>query len=392
MAAYPRPRGRGTARASAGRDLGGWRFSPSSPSRDFWSRAVFERQPTVGSWVRARVLRLLPALFVVLLLTVAVLGPLVTDLPLAAYLADPATWTYVPNNLSLGFLQYDLPGRLPGSAVGRDQRLALDIVLQGRLLRGCARRRPAGRAEAPLRDALALIGFALCIRGDLLRARARGRRHTGSRRSQGWPCPSRSARRSTSGGGTVFLHSGLFAVLIVATGAAPRHTGLPPVPCADLGLWRVHARIPARRRRATVQSSGGLFLRHLHLRIPRPAGDGARVPAAVSAGEHQPWPFPSPAELAVLSWIWIEKTGPGLGANARIFRLPPASSVRPGIRERPGRARPRWQRTRTGAGSAIWLQRLSAKRRRVRHTRLPPVRTAHFGEVPVHVRRWSGRV
>lgn len=70
----------------------------------------FERQPTVGRWLRARVLRLMPALAVVLVLSVAVLGALVTTLPWEVYLTDPETLSYVPRNLSLALPQYPLPG------------------------------------------------------------------------------------------------------------------------------------------------------------------------------------------------------------------------------------------------------------------------------------------
>ncbi len=51
-----------------------------------------------------------PALAVVLLLTVLVLGPLVTTLPLADYARRPETLTYVPRNLSLALGQSGLPG------------------------------------------------------------------------------------------------------------------------------------------------------------------------------------------------------------------------------------------------------------------------------------------
>ena len=70
----------------------------------------FDRQPTVTRWLAARILRLFPALVVVLVLTVAVLGPLVTTLPAHAYFDAARTLSYVPRNLSLAFLQYDLPG------------------------------------------------------------------------------------------------------------------------------------------------------------------------------------------------------------------------------------------------------------------------------------------
>lgn len=70
----------------------------------------FERSPTFVHWLAARALRLFPALVVVLAITVFLLGPLVTSLPLAAYAMQSETWAYLPRNLSLAFLQYPLPG------------------------------------------------------------------------------------------------------------------------------------------------------------------------------------------------------------------------------------------------------------------------------------------
>jgi peptidoglycan/LPS O-acetylase OafA/YrhL len=70
----------------------------------------FERQPTLRHWLAARALRLLPALTVMLVLTVAILGPLTTSLPLHGYIADPETHSYVIRNLSLAFRQNGLPG------------------------------------------------------------------------------------------------------------------------------------------------------------------------------------------------------------------------------------------------------------------------------------------
>jgi peptidoglycan/LPS O-acetylase OafA/YrhL len=70
----------------------------------------FDRGASVGHWLRSRVLRLFPGLAVVLVITVALLGPAVTTLPLSVYTADPQTLSYVPRNLSLAFLQFGLPG------------------------------------------------------------------------------------------------------------------------------------------------------------------------------------------------------------------------------------------------------------------------------------------
>ncbi len=41
-----------------------------------------------------RILRIMPALWVVIALTTFVLGPIVTELPLTEYLSDPGTWSY----------------------------------------------------------------------------------------------------------------------------------------------------------------------------------------------------------------------------------------------------------------------------------------------------------
>jgi peptidoglycan/LPS O-acetylase OafA/YrhL len=151
----------------------------------------FERQPTVSRWVRARVLRLFPALLVVLLLTVAILGPLVTDLTLAAFLADPATLTYVPRNLSLVFLQYELPGVFrdqPSGAInGSLWTLFYEVVCYGGVL---------------------VVGLLGGLRRRSVFFVLGGGRHTGLRRSQGSAFPSRSARRSTSGGGMWFCIQG----------------------------------------------------------------------------------------------------------------------------------------------------------------------------------------
>ena len=96
--------------AMLGRNLGTMAVYAFFVISGFLIARSFERQPTVGRWIMARVLRLYPALLVVLVLTVTVLGPLVTGLPLAEYFSRSETLTYVPRNLSLAFMQYDLPG------------------------------------------------------------------------------------------------------------------------------------------------------------------------------------------------------------------------------------------------------------------------------------------
>lgn len=70
----------------------------------------FDRRKDVAEWMSARFMRLWPGLAVVLALTLFVLGPIVTQLPFAAYFEQWETLTYAFRNLSLAFLQYGLPG------------------------------------------------------------------------------------------------------------------------------------------------------------------------------------------------------------------------------------------------------------------------------------------
>jgi peptidoglycan/LPS O-acetylase OafA/YrhL len=67
----------------------------------------FERQP-LWAFAEARVLRIYPALIVVTVLTVLVLGPLVTTA--SNYFAAKDTWEYIPRALSLKFVSFALPG------------------------------------------------------------------------------------------------------------------------------------------------------------------------------------------------------------------------------------------------------------------------------------------
>ncbi len=69
----------------------------------------FDRRASMVHFLTARVLRLFPALIVVLTLTV-VAGAWFTRLPLADYTAARGTWTYVPMNLALFSPQFALPG------------------------------------------------------------------------------------------------------------------------------------------------------------------------------------------------------------------------------------------------------------------------------------------
>ena len=65
--------------------------------------------PHLVPFALKRILRIMPGLVVVLLVSALILGPLVTAEPLRAYLDDPGTKAYVVNNAAMQS-NYDLPG------------------------------------------------------------------------------------------------------------------------------------------------------------------------------------------------------------------------------------------------------------------------------------------
>lgn len=76
----------------------------------FFISQSFVRSAGWGDFVAARVLRIYPALMVVSLFTIAVIGPLMTQLPVAHYFTKSSTFLYFARNLSLKWFQDGLPG------------------------------------------------------------------------------------------------------------------------------------------------------------------------------------------------------------------------------------------------------------------------------------------
>ncbi|WP_233223882.1 acyltransferase [Amycolatopsis sp. CA-128772] len=73
--------------------------------QDSWSR-----DPSWWRFAARRLLRIMPPLVVVLLVTVFVLGPLVTTWPAHAYWTHIQTWRYLVGTTVLFYMQHDLPG------------------------------------------------------------------------------------------------------------------------------------------------------------------------------------------------------------------------------------------------------------------------------------------
>ncbi len=68
------------------------------------------KSQSIISYLSARMMRIIPALFVMTILAALVLGPIVTSLPLAQYFTNPATWLYIPTTTSLLVDDLNLPG------------------------------------------------------------------------------------------------------------------------------------------------------------------------------------------------------------------------------------------------------------------------------------------
>lgn len=70
----------------------------------------FERSSPASVFLAKRALRIFPGLLACLLVCVFVVGPLVTDLPMAEYLRDPGTYAYLLHNAVLDIDVNRLPG------------------------------------------------------------------------------------------------------------------------------------------------------------------------------------------------------------------------------------------------------------------------------------------
>ncbi|MDI2131564.1 acyltransferase family protein [Yinghuangia seranimata] len=93
-----------------GINLGAWAVGAFMAISGYFVCQSFERDPSVWRYCTRRILRIVPALAVLLLLTVLVLGPVATTLSTSDYFHDPATWEYLKQDILIFPQDYWLPG------------------------------------------------------------------------------------------------------------------------------------------------------------------------------------------------------------------------------------------------------------------------------------------
>lgn len=111
--AWPLALGRGTMEpllTATGFSLGGLAVYVFFTISGFFITASYDRAPSRGVFVMARVRRLFPALIVSIFLVALVVGPLVTSLPVVDYLTHSGTWEFILRNSAMVSLKYTLPG------------------------------------------------------------------------------------------------------------------------------------------------------------------------------------------------------------------------------------------------------------------------------------------
>jgi peptidoglycan/LPS O-acetylase OafA/YrhL len=82
----------------------------------FFVMKTWERDPNLVRYWTRRLLRIMPGLVAVVLVSTFVLGPLVTTHSAGDYLTDGRTWSFLWHNALLFPQQYDLPGVFTGNA------------------------------------------------------------------------------------------------------------------------------------------------------------------------------------------------------------------------------------------------------------------------------------
>jgi peptidoglycan/LPS O-acetylase OafA/YrhL len=99
----------------AGVDLGALGVSSFMALSGFLVIRSWENDPHLWRYFVKRFMRIMPGAIVMTFATVFVLGPVLTEIPVRQYFTEPATWTYLWNNIRLFPIQYSLPGVFPNN-------------------------------------------------------------------------------------------------------------------------------------------------------------------------------------------------------------------------------------------------------------------------------------
>lgn len=109
---------RGIVAVSAYHDLGKMGVLVFFAISGYLVMQSWERDPHLGRFLARRLLRIWPGLACVMLLTLLVLGPALTTLPLAEYFRSPQTWDFA-SHLWFVVGEQQLPGVFVGHAIER---------------------------------------------------------------------------------------------------------------------------------------------------------------------------------------------------------------------------------------------------------------------------------
>lgn len=103
---------------SAGMSLGSLCVAAFFTISGFFIAKSFVRRSSVWDFALARAARILPALAIVTLVTVFLLGPAVTRLPLSAYFGSKEIWAHLFHNVTLYSMRMSLPGVFDANPYG----------------------------------------------------------------------------------------------------------------------------------------------------------------------------------------------------------------------------------------------------------------------------------
>lgn len=96
------------------------------------SQSLF-KSPSIINYAWKRFLRIVPALCLVILFSIFIIGPLFTSLPLSQYFTAPLTYSYFKNILFVFPLQWQLPGLFTSNPETGVNGSLWTLILEGRL-------------------------------------------------------------------------------------------------------------------------------------------------------------------------------------------------------------------------------------------------------------------